>query len=415
MSKILSQKQISTNKSWDLQIVLGIFSLFISILIGYLLTQSKGVVGIIWVLSIFAGFTLQKSRLCFASAFRDIFLFGSAQNLKGILLGLFISTIAFSFVMHWIIPNPGLGSIPSDAHILKTGLSTIIGGVLFGLGMVIAGGCVSGSLYRIGEGYVASFVTIVGVVIGLGLLSLTWNWWWDNLISSEKTIWLPAINGIGYSGSIVITSLLLLIVLLGCIFTETKSGQVNLPIQKTDSQLISFRDRSKDIFNKFFSKEWPIYVGASVLGITSMFMFMVSHPFGVTGEVFRWSNGLMKLVDISVPIHKGLESLSGCVANASENSGIITISSAMTIGVIPGSFTAALLSREFKIRAPKDLKRYIQSIIGGIMMGYAAGLAIGCTVGSFFSSIPSLSLSGWVFGCSLAVGAFFGVQVIKKI
>ena len=147
MSKILSQKQISTNKSWDLQIVLGIFSLFISILIGYLLTQSKGVVGIIWVLSIFAGFTLQKSRLCFASAFRDIFLFGSAQNLKGILLGLFISTIAFSFVMHWIIPNPGLGSIPSDAHILKTGLSTIIGGVLFGLGMVIAGGCVSGSLY----------------------------------------------------------------------------------------------------------------------------------------------------------------------------------------------------------------------------------------------------------------------------
>ena len=48
-------------------------------------------------------------------------------------------------------------------------------------------------------------------------------------------------------------------------------------------------------------------------------------------------------------------------------------------------------------------------------MGYAAGLAIGCTVGSFFSSIPSLSLSGWVFGGSLAVGAFFGVQVIKKI
>ena len=123
----------------------------------------------------------------------------------------------------------------------------------------------------------------------------------------------------------------------------------------------------------------------------------------------------MKLVDISVPVHKGLESLSGCVANASENSGIITISSAMTIGVIPGSLTAALLSKEFKIRFPKEIKRYIQSIIGGIMMGYAAGLAIGCTVGSFFSSIPSLSLSGWVFGGSLAVGAFFGVQVIKKI
>ena len=48
-------------------------------------------------------------------------------------------------------------------------------------------------------------------------------------------------------------------------------------------------------------------------------------------------------------------------------------------------------------------------------MGYAAGLAVGCTVGAFFSAIPSLSLSGWVFGIALAVGAFTGTQVIKRI
>ena len=415
MSHISIEKQITSHQTWNWQVVLGTILLFVSLLIGYSLTQSKGVIGIIWILSTFAGFTLQKSRLCFASAFRDIFLFGNARNLKGILLGLFISTIAFSFVMHWVIPNPSLGSMPSDAHILKTGLSTLIGGVLFGLGMVIAGGCVSGSIYRIGEGYVASFITILGVIIGLGMLSLTWNWWWDNLISSETTIWLPGIQGLGYSGSIVISTLMLGIILMICIFIETRSGQTNVSITKKDIPLISFTGRVKNIGNKIFSKEWSVQFGAVTLGITSMFMFMVAHPFGVTGEMFKWSNELMKLIQIPVPVHKGLESLSGCVANASGNKGFITVSSAMTIGVLPGSFIAALLSREFKIRAPKEIKRYFQSIIGGIMMGYAAGLAIGCTIGSFFSSIPSLSLSGWVFGGSLAIGAYMGVQVIKKL
>ena len=41
---------------------------------------------------------------------------------------------------------------------------------------------------------------------------------------------------------------------------------------------------------------------------------------------------------------------------------------------------------------------------GGTVMGYGAGLAVGCTTGAFFSSIASLSVSGWVFGFALAVG-----------
>ena len=79
------------------------------------------------------------------------------------------------------------------------------------------------------------------------------------------------------------------------------------------------------------------------------------------------------------------------------------------------SLFAAMGSHEFKLRFPREKRRYIQALIGGIIMGYGAGLAIGCTIGAFFSSIPSLSLSGWLFGISLAIGAFFGVKVIKKL
>ncbi|MBM3947193.1 MAG: hypothetical protein FJ315_07355 [SAR202 cluster bacterium] len=48
-------------------------------------------------------------------------------------------------------------------------------------------------------------------------------------------------------------------------------------------------------------------------------------------------------------------------------------------------------------------------------MGYGSGLAIGCTLGAFFSSIPSLSVSGWLFALALAGGAFIGVKAIRRI
>ena len=64
---------------------------------------------------------------------------------------------------------------------------------------------------------------------------------------------------------------------------------------------------------------------------------------------------------------------------------------------------------------PKNPVRLCQSFGGGLFMGYGAGLAIGCTLGSFFSAIPSMSLSGWLFGLSLAIGAFFGTKIISRI
>ena len=50
--------------------------------------------------------------------------------------------------------------------------------------MVVAGNCVSGSIYRMGEGYVASWVSFSGIMAGLLLAGYTWNWWWRVSIGS---------------------------------------------------------------------------------------------------------------------------------------------------------------------------------------------------------------------------------------
>lgn len=47
-------------------------------------------------------------------------------------------------------------------------------------------------------------------------------------------------------------------------------------------------------------------------------------------------------------------------------------------------------------------------------MGYGARLAYGCNIGAFYSGIASLSLSGWIFGIALFIGAFLGSKLLVK-
>ena len=62
----------------------------------------------------------------------------------------------------------------------------------------------------------------------------------------------------------------------------------------------------------------------------------------------------------------------------------------LNIGIVAGATASAIFAREFKLRVPKSPVRYIQSIGGGIIMGYGAGLGLGCTLGAFFSAVLSL-------------------------
>jgi hypothetical protein len=84
-------------------------------------------------------------------------------------------------------------------------------------------------------------------------------------------------------------------------------------------------------------------------------------------------------------------------------------------GIIIGAMISAMLSGEFKFKKTEHTKQYIKVLFGGILMGYGAGLASGCTIGGFFSAVPSLGLNGFVFGGSIAIGAYLGVKIVSKI
>ena len=397
------------------QISVGLFLLIIGLFFSSYIASINTSDAAIWLAACALGFSLQKSRFCFASSFRDLFLFGSGQNMKGVLIALTVSSIGFIGILNWILPNPLAGEYPSSAHVLPVGLSTIVAGVLFGVGMVISGGCISGTIYRVAEGYVASVITLFGVIIGSILLIITWDFWWVNFINNESKIFLPSTYSLGYGMSLLLTLIGLFIIYILVLFFESKSGIVEYKIKDIKSQEPeNLTDKLKISIHSVFIKSWSIKFGGLSVGFISIVYFLFHSPPGVTGEIMKQSLTISKIFNFSDGVLSGIGSLSGCLGSI-ESSGIISHTFVSTVGVFFGALISALFSNEFKIRRPKEIKRYYQSLSGGVMMGYSASLGIGCTIGAFLSAIPSLSLSGWVFGLSLFFGSFIGTKIIRRL
>ena len=106
------------------------------------------------------GALLQRGRFCMAAAARDLFLTKDTYLAKGVLYAILFTSIGF-----FVAQSQGL----LELQIKPLGLQNIIGGLLFGVGMVIAGGCASGVLFRAGEGYITAFTAILGVLFGMAV------------------------------------------------------------------------------------------------------------------------------------------------------------------------------------------------------------------------------------------------------
>lgn len=102
---------------------------------------------------IILGIILQRGRVCFNSAFRDLKLMKDNFLFKAIMLGIAIQMIGFTFMAHmgWIHLNPKPLNL----------IGNIVGGFIFGIGMVVAGGCASGVTYRSGEGSTTAWLALL--------------------------------------------------------------------------------------------------------------------------------------------------------------------------------------------------------------------------------------------------------------
>ncbi len=186
---------------------------------GFYLNKPKLVA--FWIFGIAFGMVLQRARFCFTAAFRDPIITGSTSLTRAVLLAISIGTIGFTAISFGSVLNGGK-FIGLDS-VSTISVLTVIGGIMFGIGMVIAGGCASGTLMRFGEGFelqwVSFFTFILGSVLGAwvtGILEPAFE-------NKNLAIYLP--KHLGFIGALIFQfSIIALLYILSIKWQKKKLG-----------------------------------------------------------------------------------------------------------------------------------------------------------------------------------------------
>ncbi|WP_156844496.1 YeeE/YedE family protein [Leptospira wolffii] len=342
------------------------------------------------------GFIMQRSRFCFFCNFKDFILRKETEGILSILSALTVSTIGYGAIFGAWIPSPETGYLPPNAFISPVHIHLLLGGFAFGLGMSFSGSCISGHLYRIGEGSLGSWFALLGSGIGFILGFLSWNFFYLEWVAEAPIVWLP--KHFGYAGS--------LLVCLGIFFF------LAVWVARKGSG-------SKNAFYyapfpaNLLERRWPAWVGGIGVGIVSLLYYFRVRPIGVTSEIGRLSRDFGNLLGVIPTRLEGLDSIAGC-ATTGEVSHLFTINAVFTLSLILGSFGSAIGAGQFRLNIGEaPFVKSLFSLSGGILLGWGAMVSVGCTFGTFFSGVSAQSLSGFVFAAGLIPGILSGLALLK--
>lgn len=152
--------------------------------------EKLAVRGIVILTGFAQGFILHRSRFCFARVFREPFMTGEGTMTKAMIWALALGIPISSLLLQYKTVDPFL-AIPATFWI-----GSLVGGVIFGMGMVLAGGCASGSMWRMGEGHIKLWVAVFFFSWTGSTFSAVVKHW--DLLTKEMNLDLVEVTKVGY-------------------------------------------------------------------------------------------------------------------------------------------------------------------------------------------------------------------------
>ncbi len=319
------------------------------------------------------GLALQRGRFCMNSAFRDPLLFKDFTLLKAVGLAIVVQLLGF-----YIISTLGIVELnPKPLYLLAIPL----GSYMFGAGMVLTGGCASGTAYRVGEGMISSLIALFGFIMAAYLAK---DGFLSDFVTRVQTLNKGPLTLSSISG---IPAEFFVLIFAGIIFVLLFCG-----LKKKDSG-ISIQDNKLKQGNKInwtgklFNMGWSWKLTGLAIGFIGILAFIFSslsgrnYPLGIT---------------------TGFETI---LKSILQRKNFLTWESFQVIGLVAGSFIGSKLGNEFKIRLPKA-KVGLQSLAGGSLMGFGAIIAGGCNIGHILSGVPQLAISSILAGIFIISGGW---------
>lgn len=341
------------------------------------------------------GIAFERGRFCIFCIFRDSINQNRNYGLISIFTALAVGSIGYTIIFGLFLPTPDGEQLPPSAHIGPVSLALVLGAFAFGIGMALAGACISGQFFRLTQGYIRAIPGLIGVVIGFILSFNTWNFLYRNSIESAPRLWLP--NYFGYAGSLAIS----LLAIGGLIFWLLKKSD------PTESEHHGGRSMDwREMRDNLIKKRWSPWVTGTVVGIIGVAAYLRIEPLGTTRQLNSIAQSIGTRYEL-YPDLIGLEGLSGCIGAAVE---VITNNGWLIIGFFIAALAASISGNRFKYQ-PLTTKGTLSSLVGGILLGWGSFTSLGCTIGNLLSGTQAFALSGWTFFLFSFIGAWVGIKL----
>ncbi len=337
------------------------------------------------------GAIAQRCHFCTMGAVSDVVNMGDWARARMWALAIATATLGFNVMV-------GLGWVAAKNTIYAgpqlSWLSALVGGTLFGFGMVLASGCGSKSLVRLGAGNLKSLVVlhVLGVSAFATLRGITGVLRVNSV--DRVALQLPA-------GQDLPTLL------------AARLGVATAPLALGLGALVALllvvwvlRDpqgRTRDVWLGGVSVGAVI---AALWGVSGVMGHLAEDP-RTLEEVFLATNSKrMESLSMVAPVAYALDWL----ILFSDKTKLLTIGIVSMAGVVVGSAAAALASRDFRWEGFANTEDLVNHIVGGLLMGVGGVTALGCTVGQGLSGVSTLSLGSFLATGAIVAGAVLALR-----
>jgi len=414
------------------------------------------------------GMCLQYGRFCFASAFRDLFAVGVPRMVVGIM----IATVLFAISSN-LVASTGW----STFHAAPVSLHSAIAGLIFGIGMVFAGGCASGSLYKTGEGNGVSLLVILSISVTQALF-VDWggllnkfvpaSWhesalqkgmpdsinvgdgWVDQYLAGY--VWNQPVKTYAQSlgmqddtlsgamlGNAFAGVFLPAVIILAIVYIFWVRNNYIKKIKAEKGDAITFKDHLKGFWGMIMASKRTSIAGL-LLGIAcGLQMFVIEglrmkfgvknagtilerlgHDYGISAKGTVFDPGYWYVTTQEAQwVGWVLQKLG---INNMDNIYFGWVNGIPSPAINPADWMSVALIGGAAVMAllhgefkfkAPTMELAFWAILGGFFMGIGSRLALGCNVGAFFVRTAMGDMSGWLFGLGMVGGAYIGVKIFN--
>lgn len=329
------------------------------------------------------GFVLQRGKFCFTTGFRDVYLIQNTRILNALFVAIAIQAMGVYTLIQFDVLTYEAGTYSFVA--------VALGSFMFGMGMMITGGCAVGLGYRAAEGLVGSWIALLFYMMTSTFMQTS------AFKSIQEPLHMMQVRENAMTHTFGVNQWVLIVFFIGVVAL--------LIVREAQKYACAHSPKKREntgLKYILFEKSWSMYATASFIGIIAILSWVLSA-----------ASGRMAGLAVTVP---STDLLKYIVTGDAQyiNWGVYFV-----CGMWGGAFIAAKGSGEFRIRIP-HVKTTISSIIGGVLMGIGANLAGGSTISNVLVQTALFSWQGWIalgfmmFGVWTVTYFVFVRSTIKK-